>query len=102
MSKVGREGRQQAEHHIDADPEQQDGLAPEPVRQGAVDQLGPAEAEQIGGDDPLAAVFVLHAQVFADVRQGRQHRVDGQGVQRHHQCDQTDELDEAGLLPGGR
>ena len=97
----GRQGRQQAEDHVDCDPRHQDRLAAEPVGQRPVRQLGAAEAQQIGGDHPLDAVGRAHRQVLADVRQGRQHGIDGQGVHRHQRRDQADELDEAGLLPGG-
>ena len=98
-----RQHRHQTERDIDADTDHQDRLAPEPVRQRPIDDLSPTEAEQIRCHDPLPRVVRRHAERVAHGGQGRQHGVDRQRIQRHHQRDHADELGEArALLVGGR
>jgi len=55
------EGGQHAEGDIDADAREQHGASSVTIRQRAIEQLRPAEAQQIGGDDPLTAVLIGHA-----------------------------------------
>jgi hypothetical protein len=100
---VPGEGRQHRKGCVEAQARQQHRLASEAIRERAVDQLGGAEAQQEGGDHPLALVVGDEAQVRADRRQGREHGVDREGVDRHHQRDQRDELLEAdpGVRVGG-
>ena len=88
----GREGREDAEHHIGADADHQHRLAAEPIGQRPVDDLRGAEAEQIGGDDPLPLVLVADPEALADGGQCRQHGIDREGIDRHQGGDQGDEL----------
>src|SRR5690606_4384535 len=88
----GEETEEQEAHH-------EDRLASHPVRNGAVEDLRGAEADQIGGDHELAAVLFSHAQGFADRRQGRQHHVNGQGVHRHDRRYDSDEFTHSRAVP---
>ncbi len=78
-----RERREQAEAHIEAEPDQDHRPPAVAVRQGAVDHLAEAHGQQVDGDDQLALVLVGHAHGVADGRKVRQHGVDAERPQRH-------------------
>ena len=89
-SKLAGDPAQQGEAGVKRDPDRQDRLAPEAVGQRPPEDLPDAEAEEIGDHDQLAAIVVGDAQVGADRRQRRDHRVDRKGVERHQPGEQDD------------
>ena len=78
-----REGRGEGADQIDREADQQRSAPAEAVGQRAEDELGGAEADHVDADDELALVLVRDAQVLAHIGQGREHHVDGEGVERH-------------------
>ena len=84
----GQRGEQGVEEHA-AD---QHRLAAEAVGERPVEDLRPAEAEQVDGDHQLAPIVLGDAERLADRRQRRQHGVDRQRVRRHQRRDQHDEF----------
>lgn len=105
----GGENGHRAEGGIEHQGDQQHGPPAEAVGQRAVEDLRPAETQQVGGDDPLAVIFGGDTQGLADDRQRRQHGVDGERIGCHHGRDENDKLLEAhvggvrrGLGCGGR
>jgi hypothetical protein len=64
----------------------------ETVGDRSVEELRDAEADEIGGDDILAVVFVLDIECGTDLLEARQHDVDGKRVERHEEGHHRDEF----------
>ena len=89
---------QQREDSVQGDTCGHDRLAPEAVGERPPDQLGRGEAHEIGDDDELALVLLRNVQRLADLRQRRDHRVDGEGVERHQRGEHGGHLARAWAL----
>ena len=77
------------------------GPAPDPVRKRAEDELADAESQEQRRDDELDIVAARHAEVLADCRERRQHRVDRERHERHEEGGERNELgDPEGRLDG--
>ena len=71
-------------------------MRPKRSASGPQMQLGRAEAEEVSDHDQLAAVFLGDVERAADVGQRRDHRVDGERVERHQQREQRGHLARSG------
>ena len=73
------------------------GLAPDAVGYRPIDDLSHGESQKQRGHHQLPVVLVGGAEVRADLRQGREHGVDGECDHRRHQRQQNDRFALAGL-----
>ena len=67
-------------------------------RRAGPTQLRRGEAEEVGDDDQLPVILLRHVQRPADVRQGRDHRIDCERVERHQSGQHHRHLARAGAL----
>ena len=87
-----RKNADQAADHEQHQAGMDGGLAADTVGERAEQQLAHAHPEKERHDDELNVVRARHAEVAADGRQRRQHRVDRKRDQRHQQADEGHEF----------
>jgi len=93
-----------AEHDIGQHPAEQDWLAPVAIGERAREQRADADAGKEQADDQLAPVGIAHMKIGGNVAERRQHRIDGQRLQRLREGEHDDQFaiadGECGRLPG--
>ena len=93
-AEIGRGKAEQRRQRVGAQRGEQHGVPAQRIGQRAVGKLRDPEAQHIGGDDQLALI-AQRIKGPADLRQGGQHDVDGQRVERHQRARHGDQLGHA-------
>ena len=89
---AGRQRRHQGSRDEHGDAQHQNRLAAVAVRKPPVGELAHGKAKDIADDDDLPIIGVGDPHSRGDGRKRRQHDVDGERGERHHQGDEGNEL----------